>query len=134
MLIKNNTPKIALYGGIIVIVLSFVAVGLKIYIDSTQAPVGTGPQAERGFAASEKIIVALDRYGTELGGYPQNLNDLVPSYLEANPQKDAASEVKLSYFPGRGTYSLRFIYENTTGTVECNYTPVEKRWRCGMKN
>lgn len=133
MLIRNNTPKIALYGGIIVIVLSLVAVGLKLYIDSTQPPPGTGPQAELGLAMAEKIIIGLDRHLADVGYYPQNLDSLVPNYLEVNPQRDTVSKIKFTYFPGNTTYSLRFIYETPAGTVECNYAPVEKRWRCGMK-
>ena len=94
---------------------------------------GEGKQAQQGFAAADPIINALENYRNEQGKYPGRLSELVPHYLEKDPQKDDKSEVRFIYYPAEESmsYSLRMSYPTLFGADECRYTPTEKRWVCG---
>lgn len=129
----NGTSKLAFYGALMVVVLSVVAVGIRIYIYNTQPLPGNGPQAERGFETANKIIDGLERYKTDRTAYPRTLGELVPQYYERNPQQDVQAGIKFTYFPIKETYELKFIYETTISTVECNYYATDQKWRCGEK-
>jgi hypothetical protein len=97
---------------------------------------GSGLRAEQGFAAAFPITQALENCKNDTGRYPQNLRELVPKYLEKDPQQEENSEVKFTYFPDpQGqTYRLRFTSEIPMGgTDECNFTPEDKKWNCGGK-
>ena len=122
-------------GALLMVALSLAAIVLKNYTAYHQKP-GNGEQAEAGYASAKKIIAGLDHFQKENGKYPQNLNELVPRFLEKNPQKDENAEIKFTYFPDqeKNTYRLRFIYEAPAGTAECNYSPDDKNWNCGEKS
>jgi hypothetical protein len=94
---------------------------------------GEGKQAQQGFAAADPIINALENYKNEQGKYPARLSELVPQYLEKDPQKDDKSEIRFVYYPAEEStsYSLRLSYPTIFGADECRYTPAEKRWTCG---
>jgi hypothetical protein len=98
---------------------------------------GEGKQAQQGFAAADPIIAALENYKNEQGRYPRRLRELVPQYLEKdpqkNPEKDDAGEIRFIYYPAEEntSYNLRMSYPTLFGADECRYTPTEKKWACG---
>ena len=94
---------------------------------------GEGKLAQQGFAIADPIINALEKYKNEHGKYPQRLGELVPEYLEKDPQKDDAGEIRFIYFPAEegGSYYLRLSYPSFFGTDDCSYTPAERKWSCG---
>lgn len=96
---------------------------------------GEGKLARSGFLTAEPVIAALETYKNEQGKYPQALGELVPRYLESDPQKDENSEIRFTYYPveENSSYSLRLSYPAFFGTDDCSYTPKEKRWVCGGK-
>jgi hypothetical protein len=98
---------------------------------------GEGKQARQGFAAANPIINALENYRNEQGKYPGRLSELVPQYLEKDPQKDSqqdeSGEIRFVYYPveENTSYYLHLSYPTLFGADECRYTPAEKRWICG---
>ena len=92
----------------------------------TDEPPGVGERAEKGYAASEPVIAALEMYHAEHGSYPEKLADLVPAYLPAIPTK--TDELDFSYFSTGDNYSFSFHYLGP-GMNTCKYTPEDK-WKC----
>ena len=52
-------------------------------------------EAKEGFAHSQPVIAALDAYRQEHGGYPDNLNALVPRYIPAVPEQIGDRDLRL---------------------------------------
>ena len=115
-----KTSYISLFLGIITIVmLSCTAV-------ATPEPPGVGERSEKGYAASEPVIAALEKYRADKGSYPESLSELVPDYLSTAPTK--TDELDFSYFKNGDSYSFSFHYLGP-GMNICKYTPEEK-WKC----
>ncbi len=110
-------------------------IGLLVLISFTacvEKP-GEGKQAQQGFAAADPVINALENYKNEQGKYPGRLSELVPQYLEKDPQKNESGEIQFIYYPTEEntSYHLRMSYPTLFGADECRYTPTEKKWTCG---
>lgn len=116
--------------GLLVIV---VAAGLaacsgvpQIRIDPTDEPPGVGEKAERGYAASEPVIAALEAYREDQGGYPELVVHLVPDYLPV--LWTGGEDLDYSYSLTSEGYSFSFHYIGP-GMNTCTYKP-EAGWRC----
>jgi hypothetical protein len=93
----------------------------------TDEPPGVGEKAEKGYAASEPVIAALESYKADHGAYPEDLIELVPGYLTIVPTK--TDELDFSYSSADGSYHFSFHYIGP-GMNTCSYTPEEKEWKC----
>jgi hypothetical protein len=103
--------------------------GLGYYFWSTTAgePPGFGAAADLGYQTCDPIIHALERYHAQTGAYPEELKDLVPSFLaEIPPTPERLSEI--SYRLTDTSYQLEFKYAGP-GLNSCIYTP-ENEWDC----
>jgi hypothetical protein len=98
----------------------------SIEILPTDEPPGVGEKAEKGYAASEPVIAALDQYRADHGVYPEKLAGLVPEYLLVAPTK--TDELDFSYSSTGESYSFSFHYRGP-GLNTCSYTP-EEEWKC----
>lgn len=87
---------------------------------------GVGETAEKGYAASEPVIAALEKFKADHGAYPDKLAELVPDYLDAVPA--ATGELDFSYAKEGDTYYFSFHYRGP-GLNTCTYTPG-KDWGC----
>ena len=92
----------------------------------TDEPPGVGERAEKGYAASEAVIAALEQYRDDHGAYPEKLEELVPDYLPSAPSK--TDELDFSFSSTGESYRFSFHYLGP-GMNTCTYTPVEK-WDC----
>jgi hypothetical protein len=115
-----------------VILLSVAAIVLKSYYDSAENA-DTDRKSAMGFALSEPVIDALERFKGAKGKYPQNLRELVPEFIEKNPQKEENSEIKFTYFPDdqNNAYRLRFTYGTRYGAYDCYFASKNSQWSCG---
>lgn len=115
----KTTYTFLFLGIITTIVLSCTAV-------ATPEPPGVGERAEKGYAASEPVIAALEKYKADKGSYPETLSELVPDYLPVAPTK--TDELDFSYLKIGDSYSFSFHYLGP-GMNTCQYTP-EQKWKC----
>ena len=95
-------------------------------IFSTPEPPGVGEKSEKGYAACNPIIAALEKHHMEKGAYPESLAELVPDYL-ANVPAEVNNE-PIYYSKAGESYTLQFHYIGP-GTNTCTYTPEDK-WHC----
>ena len=93
---------------------------------ATDEPPGVGERAERGYAASEPVIAALEEYRAEHGVYPEKLAELVPDYLPVAPTR--TEELDFSYSSTGDGYTFSFHYLGP-GMNTCTYRP-EAAWDC----
>lgn len=89
-------------------------------------PPGVGEKAERGYAALEPAIKALEQYQADKGTYPESLEELVPDYLPSVPTE--VNDESILYTKMGESYSLAFHYVGP-GMNTCTYTP-ENKWQC----
>lgn len=74
----------------------------------------------------DEIIAALERYKTDQGHYPEELSELVPSYLPAiTPPK--FGEKKWTYSPKHNSFAL-FLWGETQDSDGYGYGAPEKQW------
>lgn len=99
--------------------------GWRTYKEANEPP-GVGVKAERGYRACEPIITALSRYQDDHGGYPNNLEALVPDYLEAVSL--SVNDMPILYGLKEQSYTLEFSYVGP-GMNHCSYSP-ELEWDC----
>lgn len=99
---------------------------LSCFLVATPEPPGVGEKAEKGYAASELVISALEQYRADKGSYPEELAELIPEYLAVNPLTTEVQD--FSYLKNGESYSLSFHYLGP-GMNTCKYTPEEK-WKC----
>lgn len=92
----------------------------------TVEPPGVGEKAERGYAALEPVIKALEQYQAETGDYPESLHELAPNYLPSVPEE--VNEESIYYEKKDASYTLSFHYIGP-GMNTCTYTPEDK-WQC----
>lgn len=92
----------------------------------TEEPPGVGEKADRGYAASEPVIAALEQYKADNGVYPEKLAELVPDYLSTVPTKDDVLDFSYSRTEDSFVFSFHYI---GPGMNTCTYTPEEK-WQC----
>lgn len=92
----------------------------------TEEPPGVGEKAERGYAACNPIIHALEQYQSEKGEYPESLAELTPDYLAAIPTE--VNNEPISYTKTEESFSLSFYYIGP-GMNICTFTP-EEQWQC----
>lgn len=93
----------------------------------TDEPPGVGEKAEKGYAASEPVIAALEAYKADHGTYPMDLIELVPDYLPAAPTK--TDGLDFSYSGTGDSYRFSFHYLGP-GMNTCTFTPESKEWDC----
>jgi hypothetical protein len=89
-------------------------------------PPGKGPDADAGKRAATAILRTLENYHGEKGYYPEELDYLVPDYLQRLPRLGAGRVFE--YQRLNTTYRLTFNYASPL-PVHCTYRP-ETRWRC----
>jgi hypothetical protein len=89
-------------------------------------PPGVGEKAERGFAASQLIIDALEAYREDHGVYPDEAVDLEPGYLPV--LWTGGADVDYSYIMSGDDYSFSFHYRGP-GMNTCKYKPGAE-WHC----
>ncbi len=89
-------------------------------------PPGVGEKAERGYAALEPVIRALEQYQADAGAYPVSLDELAPDYLSSVPAQVNGESIQ--YTKTDKSYSLAFHYLGP-GMNTCTYTP-ENKWKC----
>lgn len=99
----------------------------EIQILPTDEPPGVGEKAEKGYAASEPVIAALEKFKADHGSYPEKLTELVPDYLPESPTMPDGLEY--SYSSTGDGYAFSFHYRGP-GLNTCTYTPEEKEWKC----
>jgi hypothetical protein len=95
-------------------------------IPPTDEPPGVGAQAEKGYAASEPVLAAIEHYRADHGAYTQSLAQLVPEYLPAVPGK--ADGLEFSFSSTGDDYSFSFHYLGP-GMNTCTYVP-RTGWHC----
>jgi hypothetical protein len=89
-------------------------------------PPGVGEKAERGYAASEPVIAALEKFHADHGQYPELIVYLAPDYLPV--LWTGGDDLDYSYSLGDGGYSFSFHYTGP-GMNTCTYKP-EAGWHC----
>src|SRR5262249_4436811 len=89
-------------------------------------PPGQGTQAQRGYAATAPIIVALTRYHEAHGSYPDGLEALVPAELASVPAE--VDSYPILYRRSADSYTLEFSYAGP-GMNHCTYMP-QTDWQC----
>lgn len=92
----------------------------------TPEPPGVGDKAERGYAALEPVIKALEQFRADKGAYPESLDELVPDYIASVPAE--VNGESIFYAKAGESFSLAFHYVGP-GTNTCTYTPKDQ-WRC----
>jgi hypothetical protein len=120
---KLDLPRIT--AGIVILAFLLACNGAGIL--PTEEPPGVGEKAEKGYAASEPVIAALEKYQTDHGSYPEKLAELVPDYLPAAPTK--TDELDFSYSSTGDSYHFSFHYIGP-GMNTCAFTPETKKWEC----
>ena len=95
-------------------------------ITPTDEPPGVGEKAERGYAASEPVIAALEEFRKDRGEYPELVTYLVPDYLPV--LWTAGDDLDYSYSLTDEGYSFSFHYIGP-GMNTCTYKP-DAGWRC----
>src|SRR5882757_2310207 len=115
--------------------LIFFRLLIPLFVGGCVEKPGEGKAARQGFSTAEPIINALENYKNEQGNYPQRLGELVPRYLEKDPQKDENSQIRFIYYrvEENNSYNLRMSYPAFFGSDDCSYTPAGKKWTCGGK-
>lgn len=93
----------------------------------TEEPPGVGEKAEKGYAASQPVITALESYKLDHGSYPDTLTLLVPDYLPSAPAR--TGELDFYYSSTGDSYQFSFYYLGP-GMNACTYTPEAKDWKC----
>lgn len=93
----------------------------------TEEPPGVGEKAEKGYAASQPVITALESYKLDHGSYPDTLIELVPDYLPSVPTKN--EELDFYYSSTGDDYQFSFYYLGP-GMNACTYTSKAKDWDC----
>ena len=93
---------------------------------ATDEPPGVGERADKGYAASEPVIAALEQYRADHGAYPEKLMELVPDYL--TEVWTAGDELDYSYSSTGDDYSFSFHYLGP-GMNTCTYKPGQE-WDC----
>ncbi|HTS87670.1 MAG TPA: hypothetical protein VMG41_04195 [Gemmatimonadales bacterium] len=89
-------------------------------------PPGKGPGADTGKRVAVVIQRTLENYRGDHGGYPQALEDLVPTYLSSVPLLSTGRT--FDYQRLGLNYKLTFNYANPL-PVHCSYEPATK-WQC----
>ncbi len=89
-------------------------------------PPGVGEKVERGYAALDPVIKALEQYQTEKDQYPETLEKLVPEFISSIPTE--VNDESIFYAKSGESYSLAFHYIGP-GMNTCTYTP-ENDWQC----
>ncbi len=92
----------------------------------TPEPPGVGEKAERGYAALDPVIKALEQYHADKGTYPETLEELAPDYISSTPTE--VNDESINYARSGESYSLAFHYIDP-GMNTCTYTP-ENQWQC----
>jgi hypothetical protein len=93
---------------------------------ATDEPPGVGEKADKGYAACEPVIAALEAFRAAHGAYPEQLAELVPEYVPDAPVK--TDDLDFSYSSTGDTYSLSFHYLGP-GMNTCTYKPAAG-WHC----
>ena len=116
-----------------ILIFAVVAIGLAACsgiqipgITPTDEPPGVGEKAERGYAASEPVIAALEEYRASHGAYPEQLAALVPDYLPVIWA--GGDDLDYSYSLIGESYSFSFHYIGP-GMNTCTFKP-EAGWHC----
>lgn len=110
-----------------VVLLAFLLACSGTELFPTEEPPGVGEKAEKGYAASEPVIAALEKYRNDHGAYPETLTELVPDYLPAAPTK--TEDLDFSYSKTGDGYQFSFHYLGP-GMNSCTFTPESKAWDC----
>jgi len=143
-MMDSKKGKVILAISAAVLLVGFVAVSrLVAYLDTSP---GYGKRAEQGYALSEPIIEALERYHQTLGSYPETFGHLIPEYIteeSLNGEKGhidywfenqgggtfsiiglISEDVRIEYWlqEEAGKYVLRFSYAGP-GMNWCEYSP-----------
>jgi len=92
----------------------------------TDEPPGVGEKAERGYAASEPVIAALEEFHEDHGQYPELVVYLVPDYLPV--LWTGGDDLDYSYSLTDESYSFSFHYIGP-GMNTCTYKP-DSGWHC----
>ena len=80
---------------------------------------------ERG----SKIVQALNEYEQDHGTVPEQLEELVPTYLPEVPR--TSNEEDFIYKMVKVSKSIRFsLYFRVEGTLSCGYNDPFKMWEC----
>jgi hypothetical protein len=90
-------------------------------------PPGEGEKAERGYAACQPIITALENYHDVNGEYPQRLDELVPAFISDFPEQVNGEPIQFEK-TAQNNYKLSFSYTGP-GLNHCTYSPHDG-WRC----
>jgi hypothetical protein len=118
----NNASQAKKIPFLIVTLLALIACNLF----GAAEPPGVGEKAERGYAALDPIIKALEQYRNDKGTYPELLDELVPDYIPDIPKE--VNDESIFYAKTGGSFALSFHYLGP-GMNTCTYTP-EKQWQC----
>src|SRR5260370_13657638 len=91
------------------------------------APPGESARDRDPMRRAEPIIIALEKFHSSHGRYPQKLDELVPHYVA-----DKAPLAAFRYGRWKRDYSLEFSY--VTGIppfrsiTHCSYDSTQKKW------
>ena len=95
---------------------------------ATDEPPGVGVKAERGYAACNPIIDALEVYKETHRDYPTTLEELVPGLIAEVPTSVPGAEIW--YEKTEAGYRLNFTYTGP-GMNICTYSPeAGTEWKC----
>ena len=82
---------------------------------------------EGNLQAAQPVINALENHYNDFERYPNDIEALVPHYLDAIPT--LAEEQKLRYTAAAKSYELYFEVDQDTA---CRYTSELERWDCSL--
>jgi hypothetical protein len=113
----------------ILLVIIFLTAGCR-----PEAP-GEGSASAEGNKVTKPVIAALDKFKKDNGKYPAHLDELVPKYMPANPQRGPEGEIEYRYWPRDNgkEFSLGYSYRNFIWYDECIYDSERKYGVCGSK-
>ena len=124
MSISNHLPKQQSLKKLLFLVIAITILACNII--ATPEPPGVGEKSEKGYAACDPIIAALEQFQADKGMYPDSLAELVPDYIASIPTE--VNNNPIAYSKTEESYSLQFHYIGP-GMNTCEYTPEDK-WQC----
>ncbi len=96
---------------------------------------GESETAKRGFALSQPVIEALEKYRQDNQNYPQSIPQLTPKYLKETLKDSNELNFTYNFNEQKKSYQLEFSYSEagSVGISECSYYSDTKAWSCSNK-
>ena len=86
-------------------------------------------ERETGMQQGNEIVVAIEKYHKETSRYPENLNELVPVYLNEIPLTITEEQFEYKLVEPQ-LYYLSFLLRRRAERFACTYMGDLKTWEC----